>query len=849
MRSLLLPSAVCGAAVLLAYPAGGLRAQQPTTPPLANSDSALFAAIDSADIALVTRLLDRGANPHAEGDYLETPLLRAAAADSPELVSLFLARGADPNARDQDGDGALGYYLPHFGSGPEIVDTLLKHGADPTLPNRQGVTPLMFAVSAGVPEVIGRLSQAGADPNQPDLGGDVALGYYLTLSVESTRSADTLLGLGANPNAQNQGLLTPLMFAADAGHAHVARSLLDHGADPFVVDSAGVSALHYAAKTGAVDVINVLLDAGLPVDHRDMHGRTPLLMAIGGGERTAIEMLKGAGADIEVRDTDGNHPLIYAALLGQPGVLAVLLNWGLDPNAPGHNGSTPLLAAAASSNTNSVKILLAAGADVNRRNHEGSTALMAAAEAGDPGVVRSLLDAGAVVDPVNVHGKDALRYAEEGGQSEIVLALLSAGANSDRDLGDGPASLSPGVREAELPAVLPTADDFGGAVLESQGPRDDFGGDAYGRSFGGSGELTGFVVGTRPLLTLETIASRYPTGFMARQALEQLHGRGAEVARVLSRDLGVPESATTRIDGELDGLGDAAVSARFVIATALTDVEITYVGFVRGEVLAVAYSVAADGDGRVDDLAALLTRVDARLVEGRRLSDADRAALTVVVAPETGSDPDDDAVFGTARSVILPPGAAVRDNVDLAGLALDNAAVGIQDAAVKEVYLDGAAAGTFTRTWENWVGTGIAGADLASPMMSQAIAFYHDAAAATNDFVEFRNEALALDADNLSRVFDLFGADLGEETRIQSVSDLEVGELGVEMALTLQVEVLQMDLLVVSFLRDRFLITFVMVTSGEASAMSWLRDRARELDERLSNASRSAVDGAEEGRR
>lgn len=71
---------------------------------------------------------------------------------------------------------------------------------------------------------------------------------------------------------------TPLMCAAQKGHAKVCGLLLARGADFRYLDTFGQTCLHRAAQSGFANVIEVLLEYA-PVDLRNDSGQTALHIA------------------------------------------------------------------------------------------------------------------------------------------------------------------------------------------------------------------------------------------------------------------------------------------------------------------------------------------------------------------------------------------------------------------------------------------------------------------------------------------------------------------------------------------------------------------------------------------
>ena len=57
------------------------------------------------------------------------------------MTNLLLQHGADPNARNADGDTPL-----HNTLNPHVAILLLQYGADPDLRNKEGLSPMDVAV-------------------------------------------------------------------------------------------------------------------------------------------------------------------------------------------------------------------------------------------------------------------------------------------------------------------------------------------------------------------------------------------------------------------------------------------------------------------------------------------------------------------------------------------------------------------------------------------------------------------------------------------------------------------------------------------------------------------------------
>ncbi len=122
---------------------------------------------------LVQFLLDAGAavNSHGRGSG-STPLMSAVANRSWANARLFLSKGADVNARDQDGRTAL---MSIAGLGDTgLITLLVEHGADVNARDNQGRTALMYAADLCATWNLPTLLTAGADPAIRDKRGRTA---------------------------------------------------------------------------------------------------------------------------------------------------------------------------------------------------------------------------------------------------------------------------------------------------------------------------------------------------------------------------------------------------------------------------------------------------------------------------------------------------------------------------------------------------------------------------------------------------------------------------------------------------------------------------------------------------
>jgi ankyrin repeat protein len=184
---------------------------------------AFFNALSDGDVAEVGKLLDEDGRL-VEGRPGITPLLFAAGRGHVDVVRLLLERGADIEARNEQGGTALHYaLLPSSNEG--VLDVLLDWGADASRTGLRGVTPLILASGQGLTGAVKRLLRS--------LGGQ---------------------GL----NAQMDTGATALWGVCNMGHTNTARVLLLEGADHTIGDHDGITALMAAEAKGHEECVALI---------------------------------------------------------------------------------------------------------------------------------------------------------------------------------------------------------------------------------------------------------------------------------------------------------------------------------------------------------------------------------------------------------------------------------------------------------------------------------------------------------------------------------------------------------------------------------------------------------------
>jgi ankyrin repeat protein len=345
--------------------------------PNADGQTALMVLARTSNIEAARVLLKKKANVNAvEKWHGQTALMWASAQSQPEMVKLLIKHGADVNARSLVNNwqrqvtaepraqarpaGGLTALLYASRQGClECVKALVDAKADVDLPDPEGVTPLIVAITNFHFDVGAHLLKKGANPNKWDWWGRTPLysavdlntiphgGRPDRISLDETTSLkmiELLLAAGANPNAQLK-LFPPYRALGP-----------DRGADMML--TMGATPLLRAAKAGDVPAIKLLLAHGANPNLPNIHGTTPIMAAAGlssneidtrGRFKTqadaveSINLLVKAGADINAHETrSGQTALHGAALWGWNDVVKALVAHNADLNAKDKKGMSPL---------------------------------------------------------------------------------------------------------------------------------------------------------------------------------------------------------------------------------------------------------------------------------------------------------------------------------------------------------------------------------------------------------------------------------------------------------------------------------------------------------------------------
>ncbi|KAK1173895.1 protein phosphatase 1 regulatory subunit 16A-like [Acipenser oxyrinchus oxyrinchus] len=241
-----------------------------------------------------------------------------------------------------------------------------KQGRRITFPNN---VTLLEAAARNDLEEVREFLKNGVSPDLYNEDGLTALHQCCIDDFEEVVQA--LVDAGANVNACDSELWTPLHAAATCGHMGLVEMLIKHGANMLAVNADGnmpydlcedevtldyietamanqgitqerIDECRSSKERQMVADIRALIQAGSDLNVQDDNGTSLLHIAAANGYQRTAELLLEHKARVEVRDSDGWSPLHAASCWGQIQIVELLVANGANLNAKSVLEETPL---------------------------------------------------------------------------------------------------------------------------------------------------------------------------------------------------------------------------------------------------------------------------------------------------------------------------------------------------------------------------------------------------------------------------------------------------------------------------------------------------------------------------
>ncbi|KAI0966455.1 ankyrin [Xylaria arbuscula] len=299
-------------------------------------------------------------------------------------------------------------------------------------------------------------------------------GLHLSAYFGLTDTVSNLLATGVDVNVEDCLQTTPLMYAAQAGHADIVNLLLHSDADPSRVCRRGRTALHRACERGYTAVVKEIVSSSRSIAINAIDGGlasySPLMWAIyienneimmhlltrddidvnlkqpGPYELSALQqsvvngqidmvrlLLSDKRVAIEAKDSSQQTALSLASSYGYDEILALLIEKGANMEARDIYDGPPILRAVDENALECVRVLIEHGADHRFKDFHGRGILHGCAINARGTIMRYLLKTLTDLDP-NAQGdggETPLHDAVRRNSEAVVRVLLEYGARTD----------------------------------------------------------------------------------------------------------------------------------------------------------------------------------------------------------------------------------------------------------------------------------------------------------------------------------------------------------------------------------------------------------------------------------
>jgi ankyrin repeat protein len=169
-----------------------------------------------------------------------------------------------------------------------------------------GASELVSAIEANDADLVRSLVRGDADVNALEKDGTTPLQW--AVYFENPRIVKLLLDAKADVEAANREGVTPLALVAQTGNAEITELLLDAGASVNNTMANGETPLMMAARTGNLDTIKLILEQGANIDAVEkLRGTTALMWAAANRNAPAVKLLIENGANTGINSAANNE--------------------------------------------------------------------------------------------------------------------------------------------------------------------------------------------------------------------------------------------------------------------------------------------------------------------------------------------------------------------------------------------------------------------------------------------------------------------------------------------------------------------------------------------------------------
>ena len=399
----------------------------------------------------------------------------------------LINKGANPKARDKEGNTALMLASQSQQNSAGLIDLLVKAGAHMEAQNNSAQTALGLAATSGHLLAVEKLLALGAKMLNAASISSLPQGNAVKTAIEGYRfKAEALKGAF---NAISCGLIqtgslsipalllnyedettreTPLAIAIQGSTkledksvqqnpvAYVWQVLSSSPAEYYPKLHQDAVVLLYTTFHSEPNVLSKYMPFPGSLEARAANGETALMRVVRSGQANAVKALLQAGADLHAQNNDGDTPLILAARMGHRDIVES----DSTGNRTSNRNSTTRLEKQQSWKPRLLVILRYFSSCHNEAGFNAwwtenrETALILAAMQGRKSTVEYLVKLGVALEERDRIGETALTKAMQNGHLEIVQFLLGQGARIQSKNSHGDIAFFKDLKNSAMQAVI-----------------------------------------------------------------------------------------------------------------------------------------------------------------------------------------------------------------------------------------------------------------------------------------------------------------------------------------------------------------------------------------------------------
>ena len=366
------------------------------------------------------------------GTYNFTPLNNASRT-SEYNTRLLLDMGAHPDQKGGELDSTPIMFAAQAGE-VGIVKRLLIAGASIGGANGVGKTVAHYSVECGNAKVCKFIDKHQSPTDAFNIEGNNVL--HNAIHYQNLESIRYLLtrGVDCNVHAKDLRKTHPLHMAIDREiNIEILKTLVKWGADINAVNDELQTPLHLATRIGRHDIMKYLVEQGANVNLKNKNDNTPLQIAISELDLTSIKILAENGADVNVVNNYSENILHRICVESMTGdrlpILGYVLTLPIDLNARDGHGDTPLHNYInTSAGEDGFQHLLKTGVNINIYNNAGRLPLNYAIKKGRE-YAPQLLNKDLIYDDDDINDYIMRLFRKKYTQKRLLEVLCANGMN------------------------------------------------------------------------------------------------------------------------------------------------------------------------------------------------------------------------------------------------------------------------------------------------------------------------------------------------------------------------------------------------------------------------------------